>query len=448
MGFEQNRIRIKKQMNTDTKAEEIKLLSALMTDQSGGLADLVSPTVSYGDFLHDRNQLCYKGILDITAAGEPLSVSNLFAKVRTSGRVEEGYVRALVSHGTGEPSLVETYAETVRDNGIASKLSAHCNSIKNKLEEGVPAKEVIRYAEDDLYGISDIAESNTSTDISGTAWLKSVLRKMNDTSISKSRFSTGFSSLDRFLDGGLEYGNVDIIAGRTGMGKTSFGLNILCNVAKAGIPSMMVSIEMTGDMIMRKMISSRCKIPEGNIMGNSMTEEELNKLAEFSINTAKDEHKLFVDDKSFNLFDVETSIRQMVRKHGVKFVVVDYIQIIQVGGSDNRYLEIGAAVNKLKELAKRLNIHVMLLSQINRSVEGRTSKRPALSDLSESGKIEETASRVFLIYRDEYYDPDTKDKNIAEISIAKNRVGQTGMARMTFLGEYTLFADTAAHTYE
>jgi len=435
-------------MNTDTKTEEIKLLSALMTDQSGGLADLVSPSVSLGDFLHDRNQLCYKGILEIVEAGEPLTVSHLFAKVRASGRVDEGYVRALVSHGTGEPSLVETYAETVRGNGIASKLSAHCNSIKNKLEEGVPAKEVIRYAEDDLYGISDIAESNTSADISGTAWLKSVLRKMTDTSISKSRFSTGFSSLDRFLDGGLEYGNVDIIAGRTGMGKTSFGLNILCNVARSGIPSMMVSIEMTGDMIMRKMIASRCKIPEGRIMGNSMTEEELNKLAEFSVNTAKDEHKLFVDDKSFNLFDVETSIRQMVRKHGVKFVVVDYIQIIQVGGSDNRYLEIGAAVNKLKELAKRLNIHVMLLSQINRSVEGRTSKRPALSDLSESGKIEETASRVFLIYRDEYYDPDTKDKNIAEISIAKNRFGQTGTARMTFLGEYTLFADTATHTYE
>ena len=139
--------------------------------------------------------------------------------------------------------------------------------------------------------------------------------------------------------------------------------------------------------------------------------------------------------------DVETSIRHMVRKKGIRFVVIDYVQIIQVGAKDKRYLEIGETVNKLKELAKRLDIHIMLLSQINRNVEGRTSKRPVISDLSESGKIEETASRVFLLYRDDYYNPESESVGMAEISVAKNRFGGTGTAQMVFLKEYTSFED-------
>ena len=175
-------------------------------------------------------------------------------------------------------------------------------------------------------------------------------------------------------------------------------------------------------------------------MSNNITEEQWGAIDSLHNDKLKDA-VVHIDDKSFSLFDVESSIRHMVRKKGSRFVVIDYVQIIQVGSKDKRYLEIGETINKLKELAKRLNIHIMLLSQINRNVEGRTSKRPAISDLSESGKIEETASRVFLLYRDEYYNPDSEDVGIAEISLAKNRFGQTGTSRMSFLKEYTSFED-------
>ena len=427
-------------MQGKDQEEEFKLLSGLMTDGSGALVDLVSPLLSHRDFKRTQNAVCYRGMLDVIADGDQLTPSALYSKVRRFEKVSEEYVNSLTTDGTGQGALVEAYALNIKDSGLTRKLATLSSEIRSKIESGDSPRDINKFIQDTSDEISDTSGSIVGKDTSWDYWFVKILNSMSDDSIQKNRFPTGFSSIDRFLDGGLEYGNVDIIAGRTGMGKTSFGLNMLGNVALSGIPSMMVSIEMTGEMITRKMIASRCKIREGDIMSNNLTEEQWGAIDSLHHNQLKNA-VIHIDDKSFSLFDVETSIRHMVRKKGIRFVVIDYVQIIQVGSKDKRYLEIGETINKLKELAKRLNIHIMLLSQINRNVEGRTSKRPAISDLSESGKIEETASRVFLLYRDEYYNPDSEDVGIAEISLAKNRFGQTGTSRMSFLKEYTSFED-------
>ena len=201
----------------------------------------------------------------------------------------------------------------------------------------------------------------------------------------------------------------------------------------------MISIEMPRLQIIRKIIAGRCLIKEGNIANNDMSTEDWMKFETCAEELS--DLKLFIDDKSRSLFEVIASIRSHVRRFDVKFVVVDYVQRIKVPTRDARYLEVGEVVDDLAELSKSLGINIMLLSQINRGVEGRTSKRPAISDLSESGKIEEAASRIFLLYRDDYYDYDSRDKGTAEVQVAKNRFGATGTARMAFVQDYTLFGE-------
>ena len=427
-------------LEREAQNNEFKLLSALMTDPTGGLVDLVSPIISERDFCHTKNGVCYWGILQVIADGGTLNPVSLYSEVKGYNKVGEDYIHSLISDGTGQGALVEAYAENIRNGALVRWLSTLSNEIKAKVDDGDNPTEINKFIQEKSDEIADISGGVVKRETSLGYWFGRVIESMTDDRMRKSRFSTGFSSLDRFLDGGLEFGNLDVIAGRTGMGKTSFGLNILGNVAMSGIPSMMVSIEMTGDMIMRKLISSRCKIREGDLMSNNLTDEQWENLRKLYTEEFKDK-VVHIDDRSYSLLDVETSIRHMVRKKGIRFVVIDYVQIIQVGAKDKRYLEIGETVNKLKELAKRLDIHIMLLSQINRNVEGRTSKRPVISDLSESGKIEETASRVFLLYRDDYYNPESESVGMAEISVAKNRFGGTGTAQMVFLKEYTSFED-------
>ena len=425
--------------------EEFRLISAVMSDHTGGLADVAASIIMSDDFTNDSHRQCFDGILSIIGEGATLNVNSLFVKIRKHG-IKDDFVQSLVTDSTGIPNLVESYAENIRNASSERRLFELSRSIHNNIENGSSTDETLRHAQEELDKIIDKKNSNKGVaDPTGKYVFARMMEAMKEGTIKKNRFSTGWGSIDKFLDGGLEYGNVDIIAGRTGMGKTSFGTNMLCNVATSGVPSLLISIEMTDMMIMRKITSSRCRIREGSIMNNTLTLDEWDSVRNMYKNDL-DSTPIYIEDASNTLFQVITSIRQKVRKYGVKFVIVDYIQIIQSGSRERRDLEVGDVVNTLKALAKSLHIHIMLLSQINRGVENRTSKRPSISDLSESGKIEEAASRVFLIYRDEYYDQDSKDKNVAEIILAKNRFGQTGISRLAFLKDYTLFAELTSAT--
>ena len=210
------------------------------------------------------------------------------------------------------------------------------------------------------------------------------------------------------------------------MGKTSFATGLMINIAKQGVPCLMISIEMPEQQIVRKIISSECRIADGNLVNSDLNQDQWDSLAikgtEFTKTLFKN---VKIDDKSRTLFDVVASIRNHVRKYGTKFVVIDYLQRVKAPQRDARYLEVGEVVDDLADLAKRLDINIMTVSQISRAVETNGNSRPRISHLSESGKIEEAASRILLMYRDEYYNEDSKDVGMCEINIAKNRFGET-----------------------
>ena len=299
-------------LEREAQNNEFKLLSALMTDPTGGLVDLVSPIISERDFCHTKNGVCYWGILQVIADGGTLNPVSLYSEVKGYNKVGEDYIHSLISDGTGQGALVEAYAENIRNGALVRGLSTLSNEIKAKVDDGDNPTEINKFIQEKSDEIADISGGVVKRETSLGYWFGRVIESMTDDRMRKSRFSTGFSSLDRFLDGGLEFGNLDVIAGRTGMGKTSFGLNILGNVAMSGIPSMMVSIEMTGDMIMRKLISSRCKIREGDLMSNNLTDEQWENLRKLYTEEFKDK-VVHIDDRSYSLLEVETSIRHMVR---------------------------------------------------------------------------------------------------------------------------------------
>ena len=420
----------------DIVDEEKRLLSAVISRPE--YLDTVRSIVKEGDFFHAGHSILFKECLNLNSSGIPISPVTLWKKIkRQPNDMSQNYIETMALGAPPIPELLEQHALSVRENAESRRLMGVGEAIQEAVLGGMSSEEVIHLTQKQLDGVMERTSTFQATKFSDG--LIEQLSEMQTGGSRHKRIPTDWPSIDRYLDGGLQLGQLDIIAGRTGMGKTSFGTSMLYNIAKAKVPSLMVSIEMPKLQIIRKIIAGRCLIKEGNIANNEMTTEDWVKF-ERSAEELSD-LPLYIDDKSRSLFEVIASIRSHVRRFGVKFVVVDYVQRIKVPTRDARYLEVGEVVDDLAELCKSMGINIMLLSQINRGVEGRTSKRPAISDLSESGKIEEAASRIFLLYRDEYYDYDSRDKGTAEVQIAKNRFGATGTAKMAFVQDYTLFGE-------
>ena len=416
--------------------EEKRLLSAVISRPE--YLDTVRSLVKEQDFFHAGHSIIFKECLNLSSSGIHISPVTLWKKVkRYPNDMSQGYLEAMAMGAPPVPELLEQHALSVRENAESRRLIGVGQQIQEAVLGGLSSEEVIHLTQKQLDGV--IERTSTFQDTKFSDGLIEQLSEMQNGGSKNKRIPTTWPSVDRFLDGGLQLGQLDIIAGRTGMGKTSFGTSMMYNIASSAIPSLMVSIEIPRLQIIRKIIAGRCLIKEGNIANNDMTTEDWLKF-ERSAEELSD-LPLYIDDKSRSLFEVIASIRSHVRRFGVKFIVVDYVQRIKVPTRDARYLEVGEVVDDLAELCKSMGINIMLLSQINRGVEGRTSKRPAISDLSESGKIEEAASRIFLLYRDEYYDFDSTSKGTAEIQIAKNRFGATGTAKMAFVKDYTLFGE-------
>ena len=416
--------------------EEKRLLSAVISRPE--YVDTVTSLVKENDFFHAGHKIIFTEIVNLTRSGIPVSSVTLWKKIkREPSGLSQEYIETLSLTAPPMPELLEQHALSVRENAESRRLISVGESIQEAVMDGMTSEEVIHLTQKRLDSVMERTSTFQATKFADG--LVEQLTEMQTGGSKHKRLPTTWPSVDRFLDGGLQLGQLDIIAGRTGMGKTSFGTSMMYNIAQSGIPSLMISIEMPRLQIIRKIIAGRCLIKEGNIANNDMSTEDWMKFETCAEELS--DLKLFIDDKSRSLFEVIASIRSHVRRFDVKFVVVDYVQRIKVPTRDARYLEVGEVVDDLAELSKSLGINIMLLSQINRGVEGRTSKRPAISDLSESGKIEEAASRIFLLYRDDYYDYDSRDKGTAEVQVAKNRFGATGTARMAFVQDYTLFGE-------
>jgi replicative DNA helicase len=261
--------------------------------------------------------------------------------------------------------------------------------------------------------------------------------------------ATGFADFDK-MTGGLRPGDLVIVAGRPSMGKSTLAVNMAEYAAinpSIRAPVAIFSMEMPSDQIITRMLASIGGVPLGSLRSGRIADEDWARIT--SATSQLSEAKIFIDETpALSPTDLRARARRLKREHGLGLVVVDYLQLMQVpGNKENRATEIAEISRGLKVLAKELAVPVIALSQLNRSVEQREHKKPVMSDLRESGSIEQDADMILLIYRDEVYDKNTTKKGIAEIELVKHRNGEIGQFLLTFQGQFTRFANYAPDSY-
>jgi replicative DNA helicase len=465
----------------DLDAEAAVLSSVLLTTEA---FDTVQQIVEPEHFYSDANRRIYEAVLDLQTAGRPVDVVSVAGWLKDHARLGQvGGTPYLAQLADATPAVahVEVHANTIRQKWRLRQLIGTCQRFA---AEGYgPCGEVQSFIDDAEQAIFDIARIPEATNmrpikdaIHGAFEMISAAAKHGG---GISGIPTGFSQLDR-KTAGLHSGDLYIVAGRPGMGKTAFVLNMAVNISKprrapladdnpyaeapideAGDGVAFFSLEMPREQLASRLLASEARVDVSRIRGGDMHREDWNKLTEAAARLGR--LPLWLDDTpALGLLELRAKIRRLKAEvarsegegppaRGLGVVVVDYLQLMQ-GRRDaaSREQEISELSRGLKQLAKEMHVAVIALSQLNRSVETRTTKdkRPQLSDLRESGAIEQDADTILFIYRDEYYYRDSEDKGVAEVIIAKQRNGPTGKVMTKFTSEFTRFDDLAPEEYD
>ncbi|MBB6091474.1 replicative DNA helicase [Povalibacter uvarum] len=429
---------------------EQAVLGGLMLDNRGW--DAIADRMTADDFYRRDHQLIFEGIADLAARSEPFDAVTLSEALERKSLSEQTggliYLAGLV-RDTPSAANIRAYAEIVRKRSVLRKLIHVGGTIAASAydPEGREANEIVDEAERLVFEIAESGNKAGSGFVPLRNELGAVIDRLDMLAQNKGQLtgiSTGFTRLDE-MTAGLQKGDLIVIAGRPSMGKTTFALNIAENAAfgpkkaKVGIFSM----EMSRDSLAFRMVSSLGRVDQSHLRVGNIDGEEWSR-----VNTAismMKEAPIYIDDTgALTPTDVRARARRLKREHGLDLIVLDYLQLMQVSGNtENRATEISEISRSLKALAKELAVPVIALSQLNRSVEQRTDKKPVMSDLRESGAIEQDADLIMMIYREEVYDKNTTRKGIADIIIAKQRNGEIGEIALTFLGKYTKFENFA-----
>ncbi len=432
---------------------EQAILGGLMLDNTAW--DTVADIVSSGDFYRRDHKLIFNALGDLAERGEPgdaVTVSEFLEKrdeLDSAGGL--AYLGSLV-RGTPSAANVRAYAEIVRERAMLRDLISAGGEIASNAfnPDGRPASELVDEAERRVFEIAERGKRRGSGFQSIKQILPGTIDRLDELYNSDSEISglpSGFDDLDR-MTAGLQAGDLVIVAGRPSMGKTSFAMNIAEHAAiGVGVPTAVFSMEMSAEQLSFRLISSLGRVNQSHLRTGRFSDEDWSRInAAVSIMS---QAKLFIDDTpAMSPTEIRARARRLKREHGLGLIVLDYLQLMKVAGnSENRATEISEISRSLKALAKELEVPVIALSQLNRSVEQRTDKRPVMSDLRESGAIEQDADVIAFIYRDEVYNKETMRKGIADIIIAKQRNGPTGEVPLTFLGEYTKFENFAPASF-
>lgn len=435
------------------EAEE-SLLSAILIDNDVlmDVVDMLDPE----DFYRTAHQRIYAAATALFSRGEPVDLVTIANHLGNHGQLEEvGGAAALariVDTIPVAPNAVQ-YAKIIKDKASLRRLIDKSNKIIGKCydTDGGEVDDVIDFAESSIFEISEAKVKQAFTPIQKLIDLNidTIESRQGMTAGDVTGIPTGYRSLDK-MTSGLQNSDLIILAARPAMGKTSFVLNLARNAAvDAGVPVGIFTLEMSSDQISMRLLVSEARVESGKIRGGAINNDDWNR-----INTAASvlyEAPVFVDDSAdVSPVDIRAKARRLKMEKGLGLLIIDYLQLMKgSAGSDRRDLEIAEISRSLKGLAKELNIPVIALSQLNRMLEQRADKRPMLSDLRESGSLEQDADIVMFIYRDEVYNKDENNPNKgkAEIIIAKHRNGAVGTAHMAFLGAYTRFEDLAPGDY-
>ncbi len=432
---------------------EQSVIGALMLDNATW--DQVGDLISEADFYRHGHRLIFQAIERMADAGHPFDVVTLSEQLGERGELEDvGGLAYLgeVAKNTPSAANIKAYAGIVRERAVLRSLiqvgSAIADTAYNP--EGRKTEELLDHAEKLVFEIAEKGARNRG----GFTPIKDLLVDavdridtlfQQDSAITG--VATGFSDLDE-LTSGLQRSDLIIVAGRPSMGKTSFAMNMAEHAAIRDKVSVAVfSMEMPGEQLAMRLMSSLGRIDQHKVRTGKLGDDDWPRLT--SAVGLLAEAPVFIDDTpALNPTELRARARRLKREHDLGLIVIDYLQLMQVpGGGENRATEISEISRGLKALAKELNVPVIALSQLNRGLEQRPNKRPVMSDLRESGAIEQDADVIVFIYRDEVYNDESPDKGTAEIIVAKQRNGPIGTVRMTFLGQYTRFESFSPDSY-
>lgn len=433
---------------------EQAVLGGLMLDNEAW--DRVADRVSENDFYRREHRLLFRAIGELAESDQPRDVVTVSEWMAQRGELDNaGNLAYLGQLARDTPSAanITAYADIVRERSILRQLIAISNDIAaNAFEpQNRSSKELLDYAEARVFAIADQGSRNRNGFVNIKRALTHALDRIDTLFQSDSHITglgTGFDELDD-LTSGLQNSDLVIVAGRPSMGKTSFAMNVAEHVALTNDePVAVFSMEMPAEQIAMRLISSLGRIELQKLRSGQLQSEDWPRINS-AVSLLSQKPHLFVDDTpGLTPSELRARARRLKREHGLSLILVDYIQLMQVGqGSENRATELSEISRSLKGLAKELEVPVVVLSQLNRSLEQRTDKRPVMSDLRESGAIEQDADVIVFIYRDEVYDEDSPQKGTAEILVRKQRNGPTGTVRLTFLGQYTRFENFAPDVY-
>ena len=432
---------------------EQAVLGGLML--SGEAWAKIADKLTERDFYRRDHQLMYRAIGELSEKGMPCDAVTLGEWFDAQGLAESvGGTRYVLELANSTPSAtnIVAYAEIVREKSVLRQLIDAGMEITGDgfRPEGRSSQELVESAEQKVFQIAEAGSRGRQGFVPMRSAVKEAFRLLQERYESRSPITglpTGFNDLD-YKTAGLQAGDLIIIAARPSMGKTALSLNIAEYAAiKTGKAAAVFSMEMSSSQLAFRLISSLGRINQQHLRTGELADEEWPRVT--SAITMLSEAKIFIDDTpSLSPLELRARARRLKREHDLGLIVVDYLQLMQVpGNTENRATEISEISRSLKALARELGVPVIALSQLNRSLEQRTDKRPVMADLRESGAIEQDADVIVFIYRDEYYNPESNEKGIAEIIIGKQRNGPTGTVKLTFLGQYTRFENFANESY-
>ena len=434
---------------------EQAVLGGLMLNERAW--DQIADKLREEDFYRRDHQLIFRAIGNLAEKQQPCDAVTLGEYFESNGLGEQvggtGYVIELASTTPSAANIV-AYAEIVREKSVLRQLIDVGTTIANDgfQPEGRPSRELLENAEKAVFEIAEAGSRGKKQFVAMKSAVKDAFRILQERYENKGTITgvpTGFNDFDARTTG-LQPADLIILAARPSMGKTALALNMAEYAAlKTKRAVAVFSMEMSASQLAFRLISSLGRVNAQNLRTGELEDEDWSRVSQAI--TLLADAKIFIDDTpALSPTELRSRARRLAREHGgLALIVIDYLQLMQVpGNKENRATEIAEISRSLKALAKELNCPVIALSQLNRSLEQRTDKRPVMSDLRESGGIEQDADVIAFIYRDEYYNKENSpDKGLAEVIIAKQRNGPTGTVKLVFNGQYTRFDNYASESY-
>lgn len=409
-----------------------------------------SEYLTSSDFYFTAHQKIYAAMIALGEEGEPVDIVSVTSRLKDQGVLDEvGGVEYLTDLSISVPTAanIAFYAKVVAEKALLRKLIRVASEIAAQAYASVdPVETILADAEK---AILDLSQKRTQT---GFVKISDILmetythlERISQKSGEVTGVATGYHDLDR-LTSGFQNSDFIVVAARPSVGKTAFALNVAQNVAvRSRRPVAIFSLEMSASQLAMRMLAAEANIDAGKLRTGKLTEEEWEKLI-MGMGTLADAPIYIDDTPGITVMEIRSRLRRLAAELGdLGMVMIDYLQLItgRSRGGDNRQQEISEISRHLKGTARELNVPVVALSQLSRAVEQRQDKHPMLSDIRESGSIEQDADIVAFLYRDDYYNPDTEEKNIVEVIVAKQRNGPTGKVKLAFLKEFNKFVNIA-----